>query len=164
MLKVIINSTPLIALCKIDKLNLLKDKYGEIIIPAAVFQEITVKNDIVREQILSNSSWIHVFHVDNVRDKKMYKAKLHDGEVEVMILAQEINADLVMIDDDSARKTAQYLGLTITGTIGFLIRCKQEGLIDAVMPLITELTEKGIYISKSLVLKISQITNETQGT
>ena len=94
----------------------------------------------------------------------MYKAKLHDGEVEVMILAQEINADLVMIDDDSARKTAQYLRLTITGTIGFLIRCKQEGLIDAVMPLITQLTEKGIYISKSLMLKISQITNEVQGT
>ena len=43
MLKVIINSTPLIALCKIDRLNLLKEKYGEIIIPAAVFREITAK-------------------------------------------------------------------------------------------------------------------------
>lgn len=49
----------------------------------------------------------------------MYRAKLHDGEVEVMILAQEKGADLVIIDDHAAKKTAKYLGLPVTGTMGF---------------------------------------------
>lgn len=43
----------------------------------------------------------------------MYRAKLHDGEVEVMILAQEHEGEhLVVIDDGPARKTAEFLGLT----------------------------------------------------
>jgi predicted nucleic acid-binding protein len=55
--------------------------------------------------ILANRDWIHIEPITNVVDKKMYKAKLHDGEVEVMILAQETKADLVVIDDGPARKT-----------------------------------------------------------
>ena len=59
MRKVIVNSTPLISLCKIGLLDLLKKQYGEITIPEAVFQEVSRKNDIVREQI-SSSYWIHI--------------------------------------------------------------------------------------------------------
>ncbi len=40
-------------------------------------------------------------------EKKMYKAKLHDGEVEVMILAQEQKADLIILDDNAAKKTKE---------------------------------------------------------
>ena len=48
--------------------------------------------------------------------KQMYRAKLHDGEAEVMILAQEAStADLVIIDDNAAKKTAKFLGLHVTG-------------------------------------------------
>lgn len=47
----------------------------------------------------------------------MYQAKLHAGEVEVMILAQESpGADLVILDDNAAKKTAKFLGLKVTGT------------------------------------------------
>lgn len=68
-------------------------------------------------------------------NKKMYKAKLHDGEVEVMILAQgETKADLVIIDDNAAKKTAKYLGLTVTGTMGVLLKAKSEGYIKQLAP------------------------------
>ena len=63
--------------------------------------------------------------VGDQSEKKMYRAKLHDGEVEVMVLAQEgKRADMVIIDDNAAKKTAKYLGLTVTGTIGVLLRKK----------------------------------------
>ena len=63
--------------------------------------------------------WIRVERILSPSDKKMYQAKLHDGEVEVMILAQEgVRADLVILDDNAAKKTAKYLGLTVTGTFG----------------------------------------------
>ena len=63
--------------------------------------------------------WIRVERILSPSDKKMYQAKSHDGEVEVMILAQEgVRADLVILDDNATKKTAKYLGLTVTGTFG----------------------------------------------
>ena len=88
MRKVIVNSTPIISLSKAGYLHLLKDLYGQITIPKAVMAEVTRKNDSVKAE-LSNSDWIHVESISDNSSKSMYRAKLHDGEVEVMILAQE---------------------------------------------------------------------------
>ncbi len=160
MRKVIINSTPLIALCKAGRLNLLKTMYGEVTIPDAVFREVTEKNDFVQKSIVENSDWIRIGHVSADADRKMYKAKLHDGEVEVMILAQETNADLVVIDDLEARKTAEYLGLTLTGTIGILLKAKQLGHLDLVLPVIREMEKQHIYFSDALISQIRQLAKE----
>lgn len=150
MRKVVVNSTPLIALCKIEHLELLRDLYEEITIPEAVFHEVTAKNDGVKRKLLENGAWIHVQSVSSDIDRRMYKAKLHDGEVEVMILAQEIKADLVIIDDNAARKTASYLGLPLTGTVGILLRAKEKGLIPKVMPLVEGMEQSGIYYGSQL--------------
>ncbi len=56
MRKVIVNPTPLISLCKVNLLDLLKRQYGEITVPEAVFREVSEKNDAVKNQILS-SAW-----------------------------------------------------------------------------------------------------------
>ena len=92
MHKVIVNSTPLIVLCGIGRLYILKDMYEEIFIPYAVFREVTAKEDSVCVQIRSARSWIRVEEIKDHSEKKMYKAKLHDGEVEEIILAQEPKA------------------------------------------------------------------------
>lgn len=160
MRKVIVNSTPIISLCKIGRIDILKAMYSEIIIPEAVYTEVTKKDDVVKTTLESNKSWISVKTISNEIDKRMYKARLHDGEVEVMILAQEENADLVVIDDLPARKTAQYLGLTLTGTLGILIKAKENGIIDAVMPLIHEMQLKHIYFSENLINMVRAICNE----
>ena len=150
MRKVIVNSTPLIALCKINRLELLRGLYEEITIPEAVFHEVTAKNDSVKKKILENGAWIHIQAITDTSDKRMYKAKLHDGEVEVMILAQETKADLVIIDDNAARKTAIYLGLPLTGTVGVLLRAKERGLISHVMPLVESMEQNGLYYGPQL--------------
>ena len=150
MRKVIVNSTPLITLSKINRLELLKELYGEITIPEAVFHEVTAKNDGIKRKLLESRAWVHVQQISDDSDKRMYKAKLHDGEVEVMILAQEVKADLVIIDDNAARKTAIYLGLPLTGTIGVLLRAKEKGMIPRVMPLVENLEQNGMYVSPQL--------------
>ena len=125
MRKVIVNSTPLIVLCNANLLFILKELYGNITIPQAVFDEVTAKPDSACLQIKENLDWIFVEKIKDVADRKMYKAKLHAGEVDVMILAQESpQADLVIIDDNAAKKTAKYLGLTVTGTLGVLFIAK----------------------------------------
>ncbi len=150
MRKVIVNSTPLIVLCGIGRLDILREMYQEIYIPYAVFQEVTAKDDSVCVQICSTGDWIHVEQIHDYSEKKMYKAKLHDGEVEVMILAQEKDADLVVLDDNAAKKTAKYLGLTVTGTLGVLVKAKQQGKIEEISPLLLEMRKNGFYVSNTV--------------
>lgn len=151
MPKVIVNSTPLIALCNIDRMDLLKSVYGRIVIPQAVFDEVTAKDDSACRQIKQRPDWIEVKHISDNSQKQMYRAKLHDGEVEVMILAQETpTADLVIIDDNTAKKTAKFLGLHVTGTLGVILRAKRGGLIERIEPIIDELCKNGFYVDDTI--------------
>ncbi len=150
MRKVVVNSTPLIVLCGIDKLDILRKLYEEISIPSAVFREVTAKDDSACVQIRSAEAWIRVEKIKDFSEKKMYKAKLHDGEVEVMILAQEQGADLVIIDDNAAKKTAKYLGLPVTGTLGVLVKAKHLGIVEEVRPLLSEMRKNGFYVSSTV--------------
>lgn len=71
MRKVIVNSTPIIALSKVGRLDLLRKMYQEITIPEAVYQEVTDKNDVVKKTISENSSWIKIARISDTADKKM---------------------------------------------------------------------------------------------
>ena len=158
MRKVIVNSTPLIALAKSGRLDLLRHLYGRIVIPEAVYREVTEKNDVVSQEVSQALEWIQIVRVDPNVDRRMYRAKLHEGEVEVMLLAQDMGADLVIIDDDAARKTAEYLELPLTGTLGVLIKAKERGFLEAVMPVVSAMEQHGIYFSgqlKQIVRKLS---------
>lgn len=119
-------------------------------IPAAVYREVTEKEDSACQQLKKTGEWIHVQEIKDHSEKKMYRAKLHDGEVEVMILCKEENADLAIIDDNAAKKTAKYLGITVTGTLGVLIKAKQQGFINEIRPIVSELKSNGFYVSRQV--------------
>ena len=129
---------------------MLQKLYGEVRIPSAVYQEVTAIEDSACMRINKAGSWIHVDSIRDGAEKKMYKAKLHAGEVEVMILAQEQKADLVIIDDNAAKKTAKYLGLTVTGTLGVLLKAKSRGIVQEITPLVAEMKRNGFYIDSVL--------------
>lgn len=123
-----------------------------MIVPEAVYRELAVKEESACKRAVDSSlDWIRVDEIKNQMAKAMYKTQLHDGGVEVMILAKEIAADVVIIDDANAKKHAKYLGLPVTGTLGVLVKAKQKGYIDELKPILQRMVEKGIYISQSLV-------------
>jgi len=151
MHKVIVNSTPIISLCHIGKLDLLKKLYGQVLIPEAVYREINEKQDSVAKIALDKSlNWIRVCKIQNEMAKFFFKSKLHDGEVEVMILGKEENASLLIIDDKNAKNHAKYLKFNVTGTLGVLLKAKREGYIDAIAPLLDKLLLKGIYLDDKI--------------
>lgn len=161
MRKVIVNTTPLIALCHVGQLDVLKKIYGEVLIPPAVYQELSEKKEsLCKKQVDNSLDWIHVEKIENQMAKSMFKAQLHDGEVEVMILAKEKNADLVIIDDANAKKHAKYLKLPVTGTLGVLIKAKRQGYIRELKPIIQEMIDKNIYISENLMKLCLEQVNE----
>ena len=147
----VVNSTPLITLCNIGQVNLLRDLYGTIHIPRAVFDEVTSKDDSACRLLRSAPDWIRVGDAPVPDDSRLMRAKLHAGEVGVIMLARAIGSEFAILDDNAAKKTAQYLGLTITGTIGVLLRAKDEGLIDRVSPEIEKIRRNGFWLSDSVV-------------
>lgn len=162
MRRVIVNSTPLIALSNIGKINLLQQLYHEIYIPQAVYNEVTEKNDDAGRALEKSLSWINVIKVKHPENYAMYKAKIHAGEVEVMILAQEEpKADLLIIDDNAAKKTAKFLGLKVTGTMGVLLKAKQSGIINNVSSLLEALKSNGFYISDNVVQMVLKQAGES---
>lgn len=160
--RVIVNSTPLIVLANVNKLELLQQLYSRIVIPQAVYDEVTIKPHSSIRETISHSSWITVEKISNIQEKKMYQAKLHAGEVEVMILAQENPpADLVILDDNAAKKTAKYLGLKVTGTLGILVKAKKQKLLAEVKPVLDEIICNGFYLSSELYTLVLQEVGET---
>ena len=118
MPRVIVNSTPLIVLSNIGQLDLLRKLYSEIFVPQSVFDEVTAKDDSACQQIRNLAEWIHVCRIQNQDAKRMYQAKLHAGEVEVMILAQETPvADLVILDDNAVRAVEYRMWIHAQGLV-----------------------------------------------
>ncbi len=82
------------------------------------------------------------------------------GEAEVIVLAQEVKADLLILDNREPRLFAKHLGFKLIGTIGVLILAYEKGFLKNPIEKIFELREKGFYISDRL---LREIVKQLQG-
>jgi len=120
-MKVILDSSIVIALDKVSMLDILKYMFDKVYIPRAVYDEVIKRHRI--------PEWIRVEDVKNRAFLQILRDKLGKGESEVIVLALEIKADLVGLDDLEARKIAKKLGLSVIGTIGIILLAKKKGII-----------------------------------
>lgn len=159
MHKIVSNTTPIISLLKLSRLDILKELYSEISIPVAVFQEIEAGKNKEYYQDLSKTNWINIHEIQDKQALK-YFIDLDAGEAESIILATEIGADLVIIDEKLGRFHAKHAELRMTGTIGILIKAKNQGIISDLKPLLYKLTEKDVWISEKLIRDILKQVKE----
>ncbi len=158
---IISNATPLIAFARIDRLDLLRQVVGQLVIPVAVEQEISGYSQNKPGVIeLSKETWITVQAVASPQQVQLLLPTLDNGEAEVITLALEQNARLVLIDELTGRRVAQSLGLTITGSVGILIRAKQIGEIKAIKPFLNAMTRQGIHFSQQFIAQVLQMEGE----
>ncbi len=153
MPKVVSNTTPIISLLKLNRLDLLKQLYTQIYIPVAVYNEIKAGNTKQYYCDLSTIDWIKIIEIKDKQAVK-YFLDLDSGEAEAIVLATEINADLIILDEKLGRFHAKHADLKITGTIGILIKAKKNGLIEELKPLLDELSHKDVWISEKLKREI----------
>ena len=107
-----------------------------------------------REQIIIQS-------ISNIVFVKQLMPFLHRGEAEAICLSLEKKAKLCLIDDKDARAIAQMHNLSITGTLGILLKAKKTGLISTVKQLIDELrSEHHFWIREDMYQKVLQIAKE----
>lgn len=114
---VISDTSPISNLAAIGQLDLLRQIYGEVIIPETVYQEI-INGGITEPATLAVQSleWIKKASVNNFTLVRNLLSKLDPGEAEAIVLALELNAELLIVDERKGRKQATSLGLKITGT------------------------------------------------
>jgi len=159
MRRIISNTTPILSLLKIDMLDLLHKMYSKVIIPKAVFEEIENGKDKSYYVDLSNIDWIDIIEISNVGSRSFF-VDLDDGEAEVLVLAKELKADLVIMDELMGRRFAKQLNYKLTGTIGILLKAKENRIIPSIGKLLKELTEKGTWINPKLIEKVLAIAKE----
>jgi predicted nucleic acid-binding protein len=90
-------------------------------------------------------------------------ASLDKGEAEVLALSKELRADLILLDEEKARKSAVIAGFEVMGLLGVLVIARNLGLIEALKPLIEELKNKRFRISDRVIaealLKAGEISS-----
>ena len=159
MHNIVSNTTPIISLLKLDKLELLQKLYSQINIPTAVYQEVEAGKSKDYYKDLSKIEWINILEIKDKQAVK-YFLDLDAGEAEAIVLATELKSDLIILDEKLGRFHAKHADLKVTGTIGVLIKAKKEGFVTKLKPLLNELTEKEVWISEKLIREILKQVGE----
>jgi predicted nucleic acid-binding protein len=157
---VIADTTPLISLSVIGHLHILESLYGKVLIPPAVEDELFFSKSGRPGFIeVMRPVWIDVIPLRAPKRANLL-ADLDRGEAEVIALALERNADLIILDERLARQYARRLELMMTGTLGVLLKAKQQGLLSELRPLINELRQNKIRLSEAVIAEALRLADE----
>lgn len=128
---VVADTSPLNYLIQINCDSVLPVLYGKVFVPEAVFAELNSPNApiAVTQWLLRRPAWLEVNTVHSQPD--LVLGSLDPGEREAILLAEEIGADLLLLDERRGRHEACIRGLLTTGTLGVLLAASKKGLIDA---------------------------------
>jgi predicted nucleic acid-binding protein len=111
-----------------------------VLIPSAVFAELTAsKRDLPPAIDLASEPWLIVASATDQQRVQELRENLDPGEAEAIVLAIEHRADLLLVDERRARRTATAAGLSVTGLLGVVARAKRSGPIDMGKPVVDEL-------------------------
>lgn len=160
---IVSNTSPIFYLSSIDQLDLLRQLYGEIVIPVAVLNEITnVGNTDVSARVVPTLSWIKTETVADQVVVNRFRTHLDLGEAEAIALAIQLNADRLLIDERLGRAAALQVGIEVTGVLAILIAAKQNTLIPTVKPLLDSLiSQVGFWIEAQLYAEVLRVVNES---
>ena len=148
---VVADATPLIYLAAIGKFDLLRILYGRINIPAAVYDEVVTQGaGRWGAAETAAAGWIDRATVHDPTKLTGLQAHLDSGESEVVVLAEELHADLVLMDESAGRRELSQRGLAFIGTVGVLTQAKRRGLIAALKPELDQLRVCGFYLTDHL--------------
>ncbi len=151
MLKTVISDTScLIILSNIGELEILHKLYAKIL----------TTNEVAREFGEKLPDWININDVSDKHKQKILELLVDSGEASVIALALENVGSTLILDDHKARKIANQLSISFTGTIGVIVKAKLEGIIPSIKPILDKIKETNFRISLDVELQALKLTNE----
>lgn len=158
---IVSNTTPLSELAKIDCLDGLQILFPKILIPPSVYIELTTGNHPAAIAIPA-ATWIETQEVSQPKrvEQLLQTPGLDRGECAAIALAEELNADRLLMDERAGRKLAEKLGLPVIGTIGILLLAKEQQILSEIAPLLDCLIAQGKWISPTFYQQVLQMADE----
>lgn len=159
---VVSDASPLIALSAVARLELLRDLFGTVLIPGSVYAEVVQAGaGLPGATEVDEAEWIRSRPVGNTGFVKVLEMDLDPGESEAIVLALETGADLLLMDERKARRTAMRLGLKVAGTLGLLVLAKQKGLLQEIRPVLDALVNQaGLRIGSGVYQQTMRLSEE----
>jgi predicted nucleic acid-binding protein len=139
----------LIFLAKVDALSLLEQLASEILVPFSVQCEVAAGGGVQGWGPMELPSWL-LLREDLPLPAEIAGWDLGAGESQVLVHTV-VSGDEAVLDDLQGRRCARALGVPATGTLGVILRARKLGMIPAARPLIEELLQRGLYLSRELV-------------
>lgn len=156
---VVSDTSPITNLIQIEQLDILKQVFKKVIIPKKVYEELAFYEN--QKEEIDNRDWIVIMSVKNQREVKGLEKLLDLGEAEAIVLAKELKANLLIVDERKGRKVAQEYGLEVVGLLGVLIQGKLKGFLRELKPILDKLIhDKGFRISTSLYNEALKVAHE----
>jgi uncharacterized protein len=154
-LAVVSDSGPLIALERIQQLELLPALFNRILVPPAVAEEFVPSDRLPK--------WLQLQPVKQPPRLAGLQLSLGAGEREALSLSLELRASVLLVDDKAARRAAAGLGIPIIGTLGILVSAKRRGLLQRVRPHLDALQRASFYFAPGLYARILKDADEWIG-
>lgn len=156
---VISDTTPILSLLKAGRLDLLKKMYQTVIVPEAVYDELTSNNYYAEEKKeIEKCSFISVERVHNIESVRILRdvTGLDAGESESLILYGEKKADLLLIDEHKGRSVAKKMSVKLIGTVGILMLAFDNGILNTaeIRDTLEVLLSYDIRLSRKLCNKV----------
>lgn len=151
----VLDASPLITLARIGSLGLLPQLADQIVIPDAVYAEsVSRAPGRPGSSEIAHADWILRRTVHDRTHVQQLRTHIGLGEAEAIVLAREIGADAVVLDDATARRLAKQDGCQVVGLLGLLVVAKRRGLLVAVKPLLNAMRNSGFFVGDELYATI----------
>lgn len=159
---IISNASPLMYLSKLNKLNLLRGLFKEIIIPKEVYNEVVTRGkeagflDAYKVEKAIEEGWLKIKEAKIEDELEEFAPEIDMGEIAVICLSKKLKPSLVLIDDASARTIAESQGFNVKGTVYVLIKAYKNNLITKkeAKNLINHLVIIGFRISHEFYIQL----------
>ncbi|MBV7533109.1 DUF3368 domain-containing protein [Chitinophaga sp. sic0106] len=139
---------------------ILLDKINELELLHKLFGDIMTTDTIAIEFGKPLPVWVHIKEVADLHYQNILELEVDKGEASAISLAIETGLALLILDDLKARKVADKLLLTYTGTLGLLLKAKEKGLITAVRPILEKIQNTNFRFSKNVFADILKVAGE----
>lgn len=152
---VVVNTSPLISLDRIDRLDILPELFGRVVRPQSVVDELIFgKSSHGGSFALFDAPWM-----DTVPDpaEAVFRKELGAGETAAIALAKTMGADLILLDDLSARRVASGLDLRVSGTLGVIAAAARRGIVSDLGEAIESLRRVGMRVSDKVVASMLEL-------
>ncbi|OIQ53429.1 DUF3368 domain-containing protein [Neomoorella thermoacetica] len=158
-MKVIADTSMLIALSHLRQLGLAKKLWSKVFIPEMVYEEVLCGGSgspgVQEVESAVKAGWLTIQKVQSQREVAFLATILGPGESEVLVLGNELGADLLLIDEKKARRVAVQAGFEVLGVLGIINLAVSKGLIDrkGAPAMVDTLKNKGFRLGEGLVEK-----------